>query len=262
MRVAFLVLMFVLGTCFGSFFCCEARRLHYKETNSKKKLPARSICLKCGYKLKWYDNLPLISWLILKGKCRKCGKKIGIGEFISELSVGLAFLLITLGLITSLEPRFGQPPLLYLNIALIIVLVLSLLFLAVYDGLYGELPTPFLTISIICAIIIVCISGLSWGDILNYATSAAILGGTYLLLYLVSRGKWVGDGDWLLGVAIGLALKTPWLSLIVLFLSNFIACLVMAPFSKGKNIKIPFGPFLVAAFIIVYSFADILMNML
>lgn len=262
MEIAFLILMFVLGTCFGSFFCCEARRMHHKEI-SKKKLPSRSVCLKCGYKLKWYDNIPLVSWLSLKGKCRKCSKKIGIGEFISELSVGFAFFLLALGfIIVSPEARFGEPPLLYINITLIIILVLSLLFLAVYDGLYGELPTILLTISIICAIIIVSISDLSWEIILNYAASVAILGGIYLLLYLVSKGKWVGDGDWLLGVAIGLTLKTPWLSLVALFLSNFIACLVMLPFSRGKNVKIPFGPFLVASFIIVYSFADMLMNML
>ena len=86
--------------------------------------------------------------------------------------------------------------------------------------------------------------------------SILILGGIYLALYLFSKGKWVGDGDWLLGTAIGIALFDPWLSLLVLFLSNFFATLVMYPITKTKKIKkVHFGPFLVIAFIIVYTFS-------
>ena len=86
--------MFILGACFGSFLCCQARRLRLKEGKKpkSKKLPARSICLSCGYQLKWYDNLPIFSWLLLRGKCRKCRQKIGILEVLSELGLALAFL--------------------------------------------------------------------------------------------------------------------------------------------------------------------------
>lgn len=267
MRIVFIILMFIIGACFGSFFCCQARRLHIKETKkATKKLPARSVCLKCGYKLKWYDNIPIISWLILKGKCRKCHKKIGIGEIISEFSIGLAFSLLAIGAILNgltLESFFSESVITYFMLAAFVILTLSLLFLAVYDGLYGELPVLYLTISIICAIIIAILnplgifssSGFSWGYIADLIIATIILGGTYLVLYLISKGKWVGDGDWLLGAAIGLTLGKPWLSLLTLFLSNLLACLVMLPFTKGNNSKIPFGPFLIAAFIIVYSFA-------
>ena len=67
----------------------------------------------------------------------------------------------------------------------------------------------------------------------------------------------MGDGDWLLGTALGLALASPWLSLITLFLANVLACLVMAPVvHKNKRKKIYFGPFMVIAFIITLTFAD------
>ena len=93
--------------------------------------------------------------------------------------------------------------------------------------------------------------------------SVLILGGLYLLLYKVSHGKWVGDGDWLLGVAIGLSLYKPWLSLVALFVANFIACIIMLPVViKKKSAKIFFGPFLVAAFIITYVFKDIILSLL
>ena len=93
--------------------------------------------------------------------------------------------------------------------------------------------------------------------------SVLILGGLYLFLYLVSKGKWVGDGDWLLGTAIALALFHPWLALVALFAANFLACLVMAPIViKRKQPKIYFGPFMVVAFIIVYSLSNFLQSMI
>lgn len=67
----------------------------------------------------------------------------------------------------------------------------------------------------------------------------------------------MGDGDWILGAALGVALADPWLALIALFIANVLACLVMAPVIKRrKNKKIYFGPFMVAAFIITLTFAD------
>lgn len=258
-----LLLMFIFGACIGSFLCCQARRLHLRETKSKKKLGSRSVCLHCGYQLKWSDNLPIISWLALRGKCRKCHKKIGIAEFLAELGVACAFLALALGL------RFGHTipnlsilsptPLFWVYFAILILLVCFLSFLAIYDGLYGELPMRFLTISIILAAVLLGLKttlilannpftiNLVWEPL----TSVTILGGLYLVLYLVSKGKWVGDGDWLLGTALGLALGTPWLAFVTLLAANLLASIVMTPFAlRRKTTKIYFGPFLVIAFII------------
>ena len=264
MQIFFLILLFIIGACFGSFLCCAARRLHLRSTNHPLK-SKRSICLSCHYKLKWYDNLPIISWLILKGKCKKCGKKIGLAELLSELGVAIAFLIIGLGMQIS-GATIGsliasQSPILWVNLLAILVFTLLLAFLAIYDGIYGELSVQGLIASIACAIVLVIIR--EWGstsimqDLLNVLYSVLILGGTYLVLYLISKGKWVGDGDWLLGTAIGLALGHPWLAVNALFIANLTACLVMAPLvKKTHHKKIYFGPFMVVAFIIVYSFAD------
>lgn len=256
MEVLFRVFLFVLGACLGSFLCCEARRLRLKE-QKKKSLGNRSICLSCHKKLKWYDNLPIISWLMLKGKCRYCHKKIGLAELFSELGLASAFLLLSLNLnITT------AMPLEWVIFTTTLVFTSILTFLAIYDGLYGELPTLFLILAIICAAIISAPSfslALIWQPLL----SVVILGGIYLILYLISKGKWVGDGDWLLGTAIGLALFDPWLALIALFLANFIACLIMYPAIKSKkNHKIHFGPFLVISFVIAASFANFFLSMI
>lgn len=273
MQVIFLILLFIIGACFGSFLCCQARRLHLKtaKTKPKTQLGARSVCLSCGYQLKWYDNLPIISWLALKGKCRKCGKKIGLAEILSELSLGLAFLLLGLGEQfsgTTIETLYMNP-LETITFIAALAFVALLGFLAIYDGIYGQLPTLFLTLSIICAIIIVILrewANLSvvsdfWSsfgqDLLNLLFAILILSGLYFLLYKISHGKWVGNGDWLLGLALALVLGTPWLALITLFLSNFLACLVMFPVvKKHKSHRIYFGPFMVAAFVIVFAFSQ------
>ena len=259
MQIALFIVFFVLGTAFGSFLCCQARRLRYHETHKKSdRLGSRSVCLHCHYQLKWYDNLPLLSWLALKGKCRKCHKSIGLAEFLSELFTGLAFL----GLAVSYNLNLDTPPLVWLEFVLMLTLALLLIFLAIYDGLYGELPSLYLTFSIICAIIIATLrewanfSSLEnlYAHLADLLFAVAILGGLYLILYKFSHGKWVGDGDWLLGTSLGLALGTPWLALIALFLANFTACLAALPAIKSRP-KIYFGPFLVFAFFITQIFS-------
>ena len=260
MKVPLLILLFIFGACFGSFLCCQARRLRMKEeakqgTVKAKRLGSRSVCLNCSYQLKWYDNLPIVSWLFLRGRCRKCKKKIGLAEIFSELGLALAFLAI--GTTINIETAN------ILDWAILIMTLLLTLTLG-FLALYGELPSLCLTISIICAIIVLCLkewlilsnSTFAWDLIWKPILSITILGGLYLILYLVSKGKWVGDGDWILGLAIGLALYDPWLALITLFVANILACLVMAPFVKGKKQKkIYFGPFMVIAFIIVVTFS-------
>ncbi len=264
MQIIFSVFLFILGACFGSFLCCQARRLKLK-TQKSKKLGSRSVCLHCHAKLKWQDNIPIISWLILKGKCRKCHKKIGIAEFLSELLVALAFLLL------SIDFNIATATIIeWLTFTIILLLTLSLSFLAIYDGLYGKLPNFALVISLIFAAVILALKeyailsnrGFSPELIWQPLLSISILGGLYLLLYFISHGKWVGNGDWILGVIIGLAIFYPWLALLILFFANLFACLIMFKKTRNhKNHKIHFGPFFVAAFIIVYTFSNLFLSM-
>ncbi len=266
MKIIFSIFLFVLGACFGSFLCCQARRLKLKTTKKGRKLGNRSVCLSCKTQLKWYDNLPIVSWLVLRGKCRKCHHKIGVAEFLSELGVALAFLLLSINfnIVTATTLEWGI-------FAITLLLTLNLSFLAIYDGLYGELPTFALNISLIFAVIalvlqeysLIASSGFSPDLIWQPLLSVLILGGLYLLLYFISHGKWVGDGDWVLGVIMGLAIFYPWLALLILFIANLLACVIMLPIlKKHKQHKIHFGPFFIAAFVIVYAFAKLFLSMI
>ena len=264
MNAVWLVMMFAVGACVGSYLCCQVRRMHLKATvKNTKSLGNRSVCMKCKYQLKWYDNIPIISWLWLKGRCRKCGHKIGIAEVLAEVGMGIAFAMlattINIAIATPLEwGIFGM--------TMILSVVLGEL--AIYDGLYGELPVLYLIISIVCAIIVLILK--EWSllaaapfsvleNVWQPLGAVVVLGGLYLVLYLISKGKWVGDGDWILGTVIGLTLMSPWLALVALCITNMLACAVTLPMlKKMRNKKIYLGPFMVAAWVITVTWADML----
>lgn len=231
--------MFLVGTIVGSFVCCQAMRARLFMTK-KKKLGKRSVCLSCGYQLRWYDNIPIISWLVLGGKCRKCGKKIGVTEILSEVLFGLAFLAISLKMELGVE----------MGLTLILVGVLG--YLAIYDGKWGELPVVQLIVAVIIGALIFGVKVRSWEDFGGALIGVGILAGIYYLLYFFSREKLVGGGDWILGLAIALAVADWWAALWVLFLANAMGTFYALPAAiKKKQKKIHFGPFLVAAYIVV-----------
>ena len=80
--------VFILGCCIGSFVNVIFSRKDWHK--------GRSRCDNCGYILKWYDMIPLVSYLLLRGNCRKCKKKIDAAHFMSELIMGTAFLVSSL----------------------------------------------------------------------------------------------------------------------------------------------------------------------
>lgn len=315
MFALYLIILFVLGACLGSFLCCQARRLRLRsekpaakasasqKSTGKHKLGSRSVCLDCGHTIHWYDNIPLVSWFILRGRCRHCHRPIGWLEPVSEFGMAFAFLIFGIGFSVSQNFAFDASFTFAANFnsisiwgyfLLSLLLICLLGFLAIYDAAYGELPTLILIFSILLSAAILIIkqtnfyleNGFTPALILEPLGAIVLLGGLYLMLYLISKGRWVGDGDWLLGLALGLALATPWLALLNLFLANLVACLVMIPIllhqrtenvtsnvlaaakipkkAKVKSRKtnrlastqVPLGPFLIIAFVVIYSFSD------
>ena len=84
-----LVVIFVFGLCAGSFINCLVWRLREKKT-----ILGRSMCPKCKKQIAWYDNVPLLSFILLKGKCRSCHKKISWQYPLVELITAVLFLVI------------------------------------------------------------------------------------------------------------------------------------------------------------------------
>lgn len=268
--------LILIGACFGSFagatvWRLRARQLEddkknkeeydkkeykrLKKLNGKSVLNDRSCCLECGYELKWYDLIPVISWLSLKGKCRSCKRPIGWFEFLMELGMIAYFVLSYAfwpgGIETGLEIA---------HFVLWLAAGVAMAILFAYDLKWFLLPD---SVTITLGVIGLAIVGVSaaetqdvGGTILTTLGAVAVLGGLYATLYTISRGKWVGFGDVKLGAALALLLVDWQLAIIALFLANFIGCLIVIPALASKKLsrtsRVPFGPMLIAGTILAW----------
>jgi len=268
------LVLIILGLCMGSFVGAtvwrfRAKLLEYdKETGEKineneyKKLKKlsfksflqdRSVCLNCSYKLKWYDLIPVFSWLSLGGKCRRCKKPIGYLEPVLEITMAVFFVL---SFILWPIPLDSIMAISQFIIWLIAGVILAIIF--VYDMKWLEIPTILNYIFIILGVINATISFLngndSVGQLLSLSVSILILSGLYLFIYLVSKKKWIGFGDILLGLGMAFFLVDWELAYIALFSANLIGCLVILPgMLSGKlkrTSKVSFGPFLILGLVL------------
>lgn len=266
--------LFLLGLVLGSFAGASVWRLRARqlvedkasgEKVSKKELAMlepltketlssdRSRCLHCGHRLKWFDLIPLVSWASTGGKCRYCGKKIGWFEPLME--VGMAVLFAG-SYVFWPQPLMMIPEMAYFILWLIASFGLVVLF--AYDLKWFILPNrvvfPLFVVATAAAAFVVLGSLDRVSTLINIAISAVILSGLYLVLWLVSKGQWIGFGDVKLGLVLALLLSNWELAFIALFAANLIGCLIVIPAMAMKKItrktRVPFGPLLIAGTII------------
>lgn len=213
----------------------------------------RSQCLHCGHQLTWYDLLPLFSWIQLRGKCRYCKTPIGRFEPLIELGTALFFILSYVfwpgGLVT---PADFSMFVLWLTAGVGLVILLS------YDAKWFLLPNkvmfPVIGIAALSAGLHIAVAPQPVEALVSVVLSCAILSGLYFVLYIVSRGSWIGFGDIKLGLALGLLLADWKLALLALFLSNLVGTVIALPaLLMGKITRasrVPFGPMLIIGWLI------------
>ena len=217
----------------------------------KKDLGKRSVCEGCGKVLVWWELVPVVSWIFLRGKCWKCEKKIGLVEILGEVGMGVVF-----GLSFWFWPFELGGWMEILRFGVFLLGVVGMGILLIYDLLYKEMPTGVLIFLNACAILYVILGiegffGVS--EILSLLGGVLILGGIYFGLYKFSKEKWVGSGDWILGVALALFLGRWELALFTLAIANTLACFWAVPRLAKKNREsLPFGPFLIVGFLVVF----------
>ncbi len=252
-KTYFALSLFIIGLCLGSFVNAAVWRIKHK----KDMLLERSECTKCHYKLAWYDLIPVFSWVFLKGKCRKCHKPISPQYPLVELAVG-AFFVASLAFWPYGFDTVNH--LLQFGIWLSAGVALAILF--VYDLRWLILPDrvvfPLIGLGAAMATLFAIEADSISYFMFSLLGSVAILSGFYFLLYVISKGKWVGFGDIKLGLGLALLLADWQLALLAFFLANLIGTLVFAPALSTGKIKrtshIPFGPFLIAGFVIAGLF--------
>ena len=277
--IAVILLGLVLGATLGSFACCQVRRMRRKE-KGEKKLGKWSVCEHCGHKLAWYENIPIISWFALRGKCKKCKQKIGVMELTSE--IGLAIIFVVLALVFArMTDWLAAVTLEALIASAFFTVIMTLMWMiASYDMKWGKMPTVLLIATVILALWMRIWALITSGpalqaDLLNLVGALLVLPALYFALYFFSKEKLVGGGDWILALAIALILGDWWLAFFVLFISNALASIVAvfliikdrkvhkkAKMSKEMTMKIPFGPYLVLALVIVIALEPWISRML
>ena len=235
----------------------ELKRL--RALNGQKLSEDRSRCLSCGHTLAWYDMLPIVSWLAVKGKCRYCKQPIGRFELLMELGTAGLFGLFTWVWLTN----FGISPFSLVLLALWAVALTMFVILFAYDLKWFLLPDrvmfPLMGLSVlISGLTIQMINADIVSALTQIAASVTILSGLYYLLWIISRGAWVGFGDVKLGIALGILLIDWKLALLTLFLANLIGTLVVLPGLLAKKLsrqsQVPFGPFLIMGFFVSLLF--------
>jgi len=212
----------------------------------------RSRCLGCRHELALRDLLPLVSWLSSGGKCRYCRQPIGWFEPAIELGTAALFVLFyhywlgTYGLNLPLQLVLWLP-----------VLVLLVILFA-YDYRWYLLPDrimfPLIAVAAVLAVGHIAMHTDVLAALFSTLGAVLMLGGLYLVLWLVSRGAWVGFGDVKLGLALGLLLADWRLAFLTLLMANLIGTLIVLPGLLTKRLSrgthVPFGPLLITGFFI------------
>jgi len=237
-------LIFLLGLIVGSFLNCVIYRLE----ENKSFLKGRSYCPHCKHILNWQDLIPLLSFLFLKGRCRYCQKPISLQYPLVELVTGLLF-------VSFFIFHFSF---------FIFLIACFLIIIFVYDLRHYIIPDKIIYPAILVSGIWYLVSSIFLGlytkyEILNTIYSAFGAAAFFLLIVLISRGKWMGVGDIKLAFLMGLVLSPPKI-LVALFLAFFIGAIIgMGLIISGKKTlksEVPFGPFLVTGTFIALFFGE------
>jgi len=269
-----IALLAVLGLIFGSFVNAFVWRLHEQDELAGKKdkkslarrkalsiTQGRSMCPHCGHELAAKDLVPVLSWLWLRGKCRYCGKPISWQYPAVELITGGLFVL-----------SYAAWPLGFYNAGLFqfvlwLGFLVSFMALAIYDIRWFLLPDRIVFPLVALGFAQVAVTAVwlkSFSALWEPIAAASIIFGLFWLLFQVSKGAWIGGGDVKLAIVLGLLAATPLRAFLVIFFASLIGILVSVPLiAKGKQglqLHIPFGPYLLAATVLVVLYGTPVVN--
>jgi len=246
-----LVVLIVLGLIFGSF----VNALVWRLKGDKDWLRGRSECVHCRHRLAAKDLIPVVSWLMLKGKCRYCHKPISTQYPLIELLTAALFVFSYY-----FWPLSVHGVGLFTFIIWLPILV-GFVALAIFDVKWFLLPNNIAYLLIALALIqliVVSIWQSETHDLLGALWGIMILAGLFYAIFRISKGKWIGGGDVKLGVLLGLLVGGPLMSVLLLFLASCLGTFFSIPaLLQGKaktNTRVAFGPFLIIATIVVQLF--------
>lgn len=236
------MLVFLIGLSIGSFLNVLIDRLPKSE-----KITGRSYCDHCKKNITWFDLIPVLSYVILKGKSRCCHKKLSVQYPLIELLTGAVFLFIY-------NQYFN--PAGYYNFIVLLGLASCLIVI-----LFSDLKYHLISDYMLWALFI--FSGLfhfyQISQLPNFLVSGLLVGLPIFLIYYISHERAMGLGDVYLSAIIGFLLgwKEGLLALYIAFVTGAIFGIILIIFYKKKiKSKIPFGPFIVLGTVIMLFWGE------
>jgi len=266
--------VFLVGLAIGSFLNSVIHRLHTGESFLFAPLKSRrdffsgfahSYCPHCKHKLSWQDLIPVLSFLIVRGKCRYCKKKISVQYPLVELATAILFVLVLQS--TIINQRLSIFSIFLTCYLLLITCYLIIIF--VYDLKHYIIPDkiiyPAIAITFFYNLFIhfnpKILSTKFY--LLNTLSAAFGAGAFFLFIVLISKGRWMGVGDIKLAFFMGFFLSFPDI-LVALFLAFFIGAIIGIGLiligKKTLKSEVPFGPFLVTGTFIAFFFGTQIVN--
>lgn len=220
------IIIFLYGIVIGSFLNVCIYRIPKQENIVK----IRSHCMNCGYQLKWYDLVPLFSYLCLRGRCRSCKQKISVQYPLIELLNGALYCIVFAVYGISVE-------------ALLYALLASaLITLSVIDFRTYEIPVGINIFILALGLIRIATDYTHWSD---YVVGSLLVSGFLYLVHLVTRRRGIGGGDIKLMAASGLLLG--WKQILLAFVMGcIIGSVIHIARMKisGQGHVLAFGPYL------------------
>ncbi len=271
------IFIFMLGAILGSFlnvisleiepniFLNKKERDHKKIKSFWKRINRRSKCPNCSQNLSWSELVPILSWIFLLGKCKKCKKNISPRYFLVEIFSGLVFL----GFFWEIINNLNIYNLIFLqNVVLIefiflIPIISAIILIFLFDWKHKIIPDVIIIPVFLYTLIYIVFDfqALSF-DFSNFLTDiwrSILFALPFFAIWLVSRGKAMGFADWKLILLLSLLLENPMQNLLFAMGAFWVGAIYVIPlliFNKKNNLKseIPFGPFIIISFFIVYFF--------
>jgi len=240
MHIALSVILFVFGASIGSFLNVVAGRFGTKRSFTT----GRSHCPYCDHALRWFELIPILSWILQRARCRACKKVLSPQYIIVEVVTGL----LLLGVLAFSDSILKS--LLYVTVVSFFI-VLFLVDLRLY-----VIPDE---ISIPAIILVGVLNSISAGTPIPFILGA--VGGAFWfwLQFAVSKGVWVGGGDIRLGALMGalLGYGYVWLGLMVSYVGGSIVALALILFGK-KHMKsqLPFATILLPGAFVTWMFGQ------
>ncbi|EKE05341.1 MAG: hypothetical protein ACD_19C00354G0002 [uncultured bacterium] len=250
--------LFLLGLAVGSFLNVLIDRFPRNESPFKGK----SYCESCKKKLLWYDMIPVVSFLFLKGKCRYCRSPLSLYYPVVELTTGVMFVVTTFFVLNNFQSNLNFQLSQFVTLFYYLFIVSSLIVVFFVDLKYGIILDKIVYPGIFISLLYLLLNTSYLLQHLIAATGAFLF---FLVLFLVTRGRGMGFGDvklvFLLGLFLGLS-KTIFAFYFAFLTGAVLGCILILWGKKRlRGDTMPFGPFLVAGAILAAFVGESLLGL-